>query len=172
MMNYKEGINHVKTFVFDVDGVLTDGDVYFIADEAVRKLNSRDGYAMQYAIKQGYQIFVITGGYSESLKRRLEELGVTEVFLRSHNKLDVFSKMCKDYEVDPKTCLYMGDDIPDLDVMKEVLVATCPYDAAVEVKQAVNYVSPFKGGRHAVRDVIEQTMRNQGTWMKEGAVNW
>ena len=172
MMNYKEGLNQVNTFIFDVDGVLTDGDVYFIKDEAVRKLNSRDGYALQYAAKKGYKIFVITGGYSQNIKDRLETLGATAVYLQAKNKEVVFDEICSTYGVNPKECLYMGDDIPDLGVMKKVLVATCPYDAATELKAMAHYVSPCKGGRHAVRDVIEQTMRNQGTWMQEDALDW
>lgn len=172
MMNYKEGLNHVNTFIFDVDGVLTDGDIFFINGEAVRKLNARDGYAIQYAAKKGFNIFVLTGGNPQNLIERFENLGVKKVYAKSSNKLAVFKTLCEEYSIDPKTCLYMGDDIPDLEVLKEVLVATCPYDAAVEVKSQVHYVSPNKGGRHAVRDVIEQTMRNQGTWMAEDAVNW
>lgn len=171
-MNYKEGLNNVKTFIFDVDGVLTDGDVLFIGDEVVRKLNSKDAYAIQYAAKNGFDIFIITGGNPKNLVKRFEGLGVKRVYSKAHNKLETFKSLCSEYKIDPKTCLYMGDDIPDLEVLNEVLVATCPNDAAVEVKQQVHYVSPCKGGRHAVRDVIEQTMRNQGSWMKKGAVSW
>ena len=172
MMNYNEGLNSIKTFIFDVDGVLTDGDVMFVGDEVVRKLNSKDAYAIQYAAKNGFDIFIITGGNPKNLIKRFEDLGVKRVYSKAHNKLETFKSLCSEYQVDPKQCLYMGDDIPDLEVLKEVLVATCPYDAAVEVKQTVHYISPNKGGKHAVRDVIEQTMRNQGSWMGDGAVNW
>lgn len=172
MTSYKEKLNDIKTFIFDVDGVLTDGKIILYNGEFLRTLNSRDGYALQYAIKKGYQIFVITGGSSQEVKDRLEDLGVTEVRLRSKNKISVYKELQEQYNFKSDETLYMGDDIPDYEVLKEVGMATCPQDAAVEIKAICHYQSPKNGGEHCVRDVIEQTLRVQGNWFTEGALNW
>ncbi len=171
-MNYKTKLNHIDTFIFDVDGVLTDGKVYFLENEIMRALNSKDGYALQYACKMGYQIFIITGGYSEDLKRRLLELGIKEVHLRSSNKLKVYQELKSKYNISDKQVLYMGDDIPDIPVLKEVGVSSCPQDAAIDVKANVDYQSPYDGGKACVRDVIEQTLRVQNKWLKDEAYHW
>lgn len=171
-MSYKTKLKKIDTFIFDVDGVLTDGSVYLINDEVGRVLNSRDGYALQYASKMSFNIFVVTGGNSESVKKRLLDLGVTEVILKSKNKIDVYESLKEKYQFKDENVLYMGDDIPDYNVMKEVGVATCPQDAAVEIKEISHYQSPHNGGRHCVRDVIEQTLRVQGKWFGDLSHQW
>lgn len=171
-MNYKIRLNKVDTFIFDVDGVLTDGNVYLINDEVARVLNSRDGYALQYASKLEYKIFVITGGNSESVKKRLLGLGVTEVLLKSKNKIDVYESLKAKYNFKDESVLYMGDDIPDYNVMKKVGVATCPQNAASEIKAISHYQSPYDGGKFCVRDVIEQTLRVQDKWFGELSHQW
>ena len=171
-MSYKTKLNNISTFIFDVDGVLTDGKVYFLENEIARALNSKDGYSLQYASKMGYSIFIITGGYSEDLKRRLLELGITEVHLKSSNKLKVYEKLAAKYNFRDEQVLYMGDDIPDIPVLRKAGLSCCPQDAAVDVKQVVDYHSPIEGGKGCVRDVIEQTLRVQGNWMKESAFHW
>jgi len=171
-MNYKTKLNHIDTFIFDVDGVLTDGKVYFLENEIMRALNSKDGYAMQYACKMGYQIFIITGGYSEDLKRRMLELGIKEVHLRSSNKLKVYQELKSKYNISDQQVLYMGDDIPDIPVLKEAGVSSCPQDAAIDVKANVDYQSPYDGGKACVRDVIEQTLRVQNKWLTDEAYHW
>ncbi len=171
-MSYKENLDSITTFIFDIDGVLTDGSVYLFNNEAMRVLNSRDGYALQYAAKKGYKIFVITGGNSTSVKARLLQSGATEVVLQSSNKLSVYEALKKQYHFKDEEVLYMGDDIPDYFVMEKVGIATCPQDAAVEIKEISAYHSPYNGGRHCVRDVIEQTLRVQGKWFHEDAHEW
>ena len=171
-MNYKEKLNKVKTFVFDVDGVFTDGKVYLFKDELIRALNSKDGYAVQYASKLGYKIFVITGGDSQEVKKRLEGLGVEKVVLKSKNKVKVLDDLQKEYNLTLQEILYMGDDIPDLPVFPLVGVSTCPSDACIDVLKAVDYPSRFAGGKGCVRDVIEQTLRVQDNWLKEQAYEW
>jgi 3-deoxy-D-manno-octulosonate 8-phosphate phosphatase (KDO 8-P phosphatase) len=171
-MSYKTKLKNIDTFIFDVDGVLTDGSVYLINDEVGRVLNSRDGYAMQYASKMSYKIFIITGGNSKSVKKRLLGLGVTEVILKAKNKIDVYNSLKTKYDFKDESVLYMGDDIPDYNVMKQVGVATCPQDAAVEIKEISDYQSPYNGGRHCVRDVIEQTLRVQGKWFGDLSHQW
>jgi len=171
-MNYKQKLTEISTFIFDLDGVLTDGKVYFMENEIVRALNSKDGYAMQYAVKMGYTIFIITGGYNEDLKRRLLELGIKEVFLRSSDKLKIYSDLKQKYGFSDNQVLYIGDDIPDLPVIKEAGVSACPQDACTDVKMNVDYQSPYPGGKACVRDLIEQTLRVQDKWLKEEAYRW
>ena len=172
MISYKEKLAKVTTFIFDVDGVLTDGAVILIKDEVVRTLNSRDGYALQYAAKKGYNIFIITGGNSESVKDRLENLGAKEVVLRAKNKLEHYNRLKTDHGLKDEEVLYMGDDIPDYEVLQQVGVSTCPQDAAVEIKSVCDYQSPYGGGKHCVRDVIEQTLRAQGKWFDKSSFEW
>ena len=172
MISYKERLNTVTTFLFDVDGVLTDSKLILWQDQLLRTLNSKDGYAIQYAIKMGYRVCIITGGNSKDVKHTLESLGVTEVHLSSFNKVNVYEAMKQKYGFQDEEALYMGDDIPDYEVMKRVSVATCPQDAAVEIKHIAHYQSPFTGGNACVRDVIEQTLRVQGKWFSEQAFEW
>lgn len=171
-MNYKIKMRHVTTFIFDVDGVLTNGDVMLFQGEVIRTLNSRDGFALQHAAKEGYRILIITGGSSEEVKMRLLSLGATEVCLKASIKLDVYTQLKNTYGFTDEEVLYMGDDIPDIPVLRVAGVSTCPNDAAIDVKAIVDYHSPFDGGKHCVRDVIEQTMRLQGKWFTEGAYHW
>lgn len=172
MKSYKENLADITTFVFDVDGVFTDGSVMLLNDEVVRTLSSRDGYAVQYASKLGYRILIVTGGNSEAVRVRLENLGATEVCLQSKNKVEVYEGLKKKYNFTDDEVLYMGDDIPDYPVMEMVKVATCPQDAAVEIKGISHYQSPINGGKGCVRDVIEQTLRVQGKWFKKEAFEW
>ena len=172
MTSYKERLNTVNTFIFDVDGVLTDGKIILYKGDFMRSLSSKDGYAIQYASKFGYKIFIITGGNSIDVKEALEGLGVKEVHLRSSNKLNVYEDLKKKFSLNDSEVLYMGDDIPDYKVMRTVGVATCPQDACVEIKQISHYQSPVLGGNGCVRDVIEQTLRVQGKWFTEQAFEW
>lgn len=171
-MSYKEKLAQITTFIFDVDGVLTDGNVFLLKNEIVRVLNSRDGYALQHARKQGYSIFVITGGSSEEVAKRLLDLGVTEVKLKSSNKIKVYEELQKKYGFSDTEVLYMGDDIPDYKVLQRVGLSTCPQNAAVEVKQICDYQSPYDGGKYCVRDVIEQTLRVQKKWFNSDCFEW
>jgi len=172
MTSYKEKLNPVTTFIFDVDGVLTDGSVILYNDEVVRTLNSRDGYSLQFAAKMGYRILIITGGNSPAVESRLLNLGVTEVCMQSSNKLEVYNSLKEKYDFSDEEALYMGDDIPDYHVMQAVGISTCPQDAAVEIKAMCDYQSPYNGGKHCVRDVIEQTMRVQGKWFTKESFEW
>ena len=167
-MNYKQQLNHINTFIFDVDGVLTDGTVTLFPDgEQVRKMSTRDGYAMQYALKKGYRIAIISGGSSKGVQKRFDYLGLTDVHLGCSNKMEVFTELVQAYNLNTEHILYMGDDLPDLEVMKKVGLPTCPQNAATEIKQMAEYVSPKNGGDGCVRDVIEQTLRVQGKWANE-----
>jgi 3-deoxy-D-manno-octulosonate 8-phosphate phosphatase (KDO 8-P phosphatase) len=172
MISYKEKLNQIKAFAFDVDGVLTNGEVLLIGGEVIRTLNSKDGYAIQYAAKMGYPIFIITGGNSHEVKTRLLGLGATEVHLAAFNKLNVFNSIIEKYGIGANEILYMGDDIPDYEVLQAAGVSSCPQDAAPEIKAICHYQSPYKGGQQCVRDVIEQTLRVQGKWFSDKAFEW
>lgn len=172
MISYKEILPQINTFIFDIDGVLTDGSVFIGDQQMHRVLNSRDGYALQYASKMGYKIFIISGGSSEQVSKRLTDLGVKEVCMASKNKIETYEQLKEKYSFNDDSVLYMGDDIPDYQIMKQVILPVCPQDAAVEIKSISKYQSPYFGGRHCVRDVIEQTLRVQGKWFSAKAFDW
>ena len=168
-MSYKQRLPKISTFIFDVDGVLTDGSVILDSSgEMVRTMHTKDGYALQHAVKKGYNIVIITGGNSNMVKKRLEGLGIKNVFIGIHNKLPVMNQYLKENKISSQEVLYMGDDIPDFPCLKEVGVSTCPHDAAIEIREISDYISHIDG----VRDVIEQTLRVQNKWMDDDAYLW
>ena len=167
--SYKEYLNHITTFVFDVDGVLTDGTVQVNTDGALlRNMNIKDGYALKTAIDKGYNVCIISGGSNEGVRKRLEGLGVTEVHLGAHYKIDTLEKYFSENNIKAENVLYMGDDLPDYNVMKMVGLPCCPQDAVQEIKQVSKYVSHKKGGKGCVRDVIEQVLKVQSKWFNGG----
>ncbi|MBI4947932.1 MAG: HAD-IIIA family hydrolase [Bacteroidetes bacterium] len=164
--NFKQLLNNVKSFVFDIDGVLTDGSVTLMADgQMVRTMNTRDGYALQHAVKNGYTIGVISGGKSEPAKNRLEKLGVHDVYIGITDKLDALKEFMHIHNLKYENILYMGDDMPDYEVMQRCGIPCCPKDAAQEIKELSVYISDKKGGEGCVRDVIEQTMKVHKKWL-------
>lgn len=168
MINFRENLLHITTFIFDFDGVLTDGKVTVINEhEQLRSAYVKDGYALQYAVKKGYRIAIISGGKSQSMSMRMESLGIKDVFLGVHDKVDIFKKYLTDNHLDASEVIYMGDDIPDYPVMKLVAVAACPADAVEEIRSISHYISDKKGGEGCVRDIIEQVLRLQGNWFKD-----
>jgi 3-deoxy-D-manno-octulosonate 8-phosphate phosphatase (KDO 8-P phosphatase) len=165
---FLEKLKEVTTFIFDVDGVLTDGSILASdSGEFLRTFNIKDGYALQLAVKRGYLVCVISGGKGTAMERRFEGLGLQEVFLDASNKVDIYGTLVAKYNLKPSEVLYMGDDVPDLKIMGLVGVPTCPADAVPDVKAISVYVSPYDGGKTAVRDVIEKVMRVQKTWFDE-----
>lgn len=171
--SYKEKMNRITTIILDVDGVLTDGSVALIPpDNMVRTMHTKDGFALQYAIKKGYRIGIITGGTSEMVRTRLQYLGIEDVFLRSSNKMEVYEKYQEKEGFKDEEVLYMGDDLPDYHVLERVGVSTCPKDAVEEIRGIVDYVSPVEGGKGCVRDIIEQTLKVQGNWFDKNNLEW
>ena len=164
--SYKEYLKNINTFIFDIDGVLTNGSVIVTTTgEMLRTMNIKDGYALKTAIDNGYNICIISGGSNEGVRVRLNGLGITDVFLGAHNKIEQLNKYLESKDVHLKNVLYMGDDIPDYPVMKLVGLPTCPQDAVPEIKAISKYVSHKNGGKGAVRDVIEQVMKVQDKWL-------
>ncbi len=173
MMNYKKHLKDINTFIFDYDGVLTDGTVILQDDgEPLRTAYVKDGYALQLAIRHGYNIAIISGGRSQSIANRLRLLNVEDVFLGVATKLEVLRDYMKTKELESKNIIFMGDDIPDYHAMKEAGIAACPADAAEEIISISDYISPYPGGKGCVRDIIEQVMKVQGKWMNDGAFLW
>lgn len=161
-------MNNIKAFVFDVDGVLTDGTVHVAEDgQLLRHMNIKDGYAMKAAIDKGYPVCIISGGSNEGVRVRLQNLGINSVYLGVPDKVEKFYEFCDGYEIKPEEVLYMGDDIPDYLVMQKVGLPTCPQDASPEIKEISKYISHKNGGKGAVRDVIEQVLKVQGKWMED-----
>ncbi len=163
--SYKEIMNQITTFIFDVDGVLTDGKVHVSqTGEMLREMHIRDGFAMKAALESGYNVCIISGGSNEGVRIRLRNLGITDIHLAAPNKVATFKEYIELYNIDAENVLYMGDDIPDYHVMQLVGLPTCPQDATPEIKRISNYISHINGGKGAVRDVIEQVMKVQGKW--------
>jgi 3-deoxy-D-manno-octulosonate 8-phosphate phosphatase (KDO 8-P phosphatase) len=163
--NYKEILAHITTFIFDVDGVLTDSSVHITeSGEMLRIMNIRDGFAMKAALESGYNVCIISGGNNKGVRIRLRNLGITDIHLASPNKVETFKEYTELYAIKPENVLYMGDDIPDYHVMQLVGLPTCPQDASPEIKAISKYISHKNGGKGAVREVIEQVMKVQGKW--------
>jgi len=164
-MNLLQQLSQISCFVFDMDGVLTDGTLMILPDGVMaRKMNIKDGYALQLAVKKGYTVIVISGGNSPEAKERLIKLGVDQVWMGVKDKLTLLTTQLNQKQIPMSQVLYMGDDIPDLAVMQAVGFACCPADAATDIRLASNYISPFKGGDACVRDVMEQVLKLRGDW--------
>ena len=165
--NFKELLDNVTAFVFDIDGVLTDGNIVVLANgEMARTMNTRDGYALQHAVKSGYKVGVISGGKSEPARQRLIKLGIHDVYIDITDKLDSLKEFMHIHDLKYENILYMGDDMPDYEVMQKCGVPCCPKDAAEEIKALSVYISDKTGGAGCVRDVIEQVMKVHKKWMK------
>jgi len=163
--SYKEYLQYITTFVFDIDGVLTNGTVTITTSgELLRTMNIKDGYALKTAIDLGYNICIISGGSNEGVRMRLEGLGIKDIYLGTHNKIKHLNNYLNKCSIKPEEVLYMGDDLPDFQVMELVGLPCCPQDAVPEIKSISKYVSHKNGGSGAARDVIEQVLKVQGKW--------
>ena len=173
MNELNERLSKVTTFIFDYDGVMTDGTVYMDSNgDPLRTSNVKDGYAIQLAVKLGYHVAVITGAVVTNITKRLNMLGVNDVFTGAPDKVVKLVEFMEQYHLSADQVAFMGDDIPDLQVMRRVGVAACPADAADEVKQISHFISNRPGGQGCVRNIIEQTLKAQGKWMSAEAFSW
>jgi len=170
-MNVLELFKPIKTFVFDVDGVLTDGTLLILGDgQWARTMNIKDGYALQLAVKKGYRVVVISGGTSDAVKERLNRLGVKDNFLGVENKKEKLIAYAAEHKLKWEEVLFMGDDIPDHTVMQLVGLPCCPVDAVAEIKKISQYISPVEGGKGCARDVIEKVLKLNGHWDLDSSV--
>ncbi|MCE5227785.1 MAG: HAD-IIIA family hydrolase [Porphyromonadaceae bacterium] len=173
MSSINYDLKKIKGFIFDVDGVLSRDVIPLHPNgDPMRTVNIKDGYALQLAVKKGYQVAIITGGYTESVKMRFDRLGVKYIYMRSSVKMKDYADFMEQTGLNPEEVLYAGDDIPDYEVMKLVGLPVAPADAAPEIKQIARYISSRNGGEGIARDVIEQTMKMQGTWFDGEAFGW
>lgn len=171
-MSYKEYLSNITTLIFDVDGVLTDGTILVTSNgDMYRKMHTKDGYVLKHAIDRGFHICIISGGNNEGVRKRLNGLGIKDVFLGVHHKMETLETYLQKKEVKMESVLYMGDDIPDLQVMQKVGLACCPQDAVQEIKKISHYVSHKKGGKGCVRDVIEQVLKVQNKWLNNDTIS-
>lgn len=158
-------LKDITTFVFDVDGVLTNGKILVAENgEQLREYNIKDGYAMQLAVKKGYHMAVITGAKTNAVELRLQGLGIKNIYLNASYKMPLFLDFLAKHNLRPEEVLYVGDDLPDQEIMEKVAIAVAPGDAVQEIKDISNYISPFNGGEGVVRDIIEKVLKVQGKW--------
>jgi 3-deoxy-D-manno-octulosonate 8-phosphate phosphatase (KDO 8-P phosphatase) len=166
-MNLYERLKQVTTFVFDVDGVLTDGTVLLLENGLqARRMNIKDGLALQLA-QRAKRLVIVSGSYSEPVLKRLQYLGLTEIYLGTKDKLGFLKSYLQQHNLDWSGVLYMGDDLPDMGVLKSAGFACCPADAVPEVKAVCHYISTKNGGEGCVRDVIEKVLKLSGHWQVE-----
>lgn len=164
-MNQLEKFAEVDTLIFDVDGVFTNSTLLVLeSGKLLRQMHTRDGYAVKAALRAGYRVCVITGGKSEGVRVRLKNLGVTDIYIGIQDKIEAYDEYLDLYDIDEEKVLYMGDDLPDYEVMRRVGFPVCPLDAAPEIKKLAQYISPVKGGEGCVREVIERTLKIAGKW--------
>ncbi len=165
MSNFKERLSQVKCFVFDVDGVLTNGQLLVTHEgQQLRSMNIKDGYALQLAVQNGYHIIILSGAVSEGVLKRLNGLGLKDVHIGVKNKKDSLAQLLSDHNFSYEQVLYMGDDMPDLEAMSNCGVPTCPIDAVQQIRNICIYISDKKGGDGCVRDVIEQVLTLHNKW--------
>lgn len=167
-------LKKIRAIVLDVDGVLSASTVLMDKQgDPVRTINIKDGYALQLAAKCGLRLAIISGGHDEAITRRYNYLGISDVYLNCAYKVETWQAFLNRYGISHDEAIYMGDDIPDYEVMQLAGCPCCPTDAATDIKQVSRYISPYEGGRGCVRDVIEQVLRAQGLWMhNEKAFGW
>jgi 3-deoxy-D-manno-octulosonate 8-phosphate phosphatase (KDO 8-P phosphatase) len=165
-MDLLEKFSLINTFVFDVDGVMTDGSLLIMPNgDYLRTMNVKDGYALQLAVKKGYRVIVISGARSVPVEERMKYLGINDVYMGIKNKREHLHAVLSDNE--RQYLLFMGDDMPDIELLHDVFLPCCSGDAATEAITASAYISPFNGGKGCVRDVIEKVMKLQGKWADE-----
>jgi 3-deoxy-D-manno-octulosonate 8-phosphate phosphatase (KDO 8-P phosphatase) len=170
-MNILSLFKDITTFVFDMDGVLTDGSLFVLGEgKMVRRMNIKDGYALQLAIKKDYSIIILSGGHSPEAAERLQKLGITHIYMRIENKAEGLRQFISDKNILPNQILCMGDDVPDYDYLQLADLPCCPADAVQEIKTIAKYISPYKGGEGCVRDVIEKVLKLRGHWNLDTSV--
>ncbi|MCH4147458.1 MAG: HAD-IIIA family hydrolase [Prevotella sp.] len=172
MINYD--LKKIKAVIFDVDGVLSCATINMDEEGMpLRTLNIKDGYAIQLAQKMGLRIAIMTGGYSEAIEKRYRYLGVEDIFMRCSVKVKSYDEFLKKLDLKDEEVIYVGDDIPDYEIMRRCGCPCCPKDACAEIKEISTYISDFEGGKGCGRDVVEQVLKAQGKWLSDAkAFGW
>lgn len=172
MINYD--LKSISTIVLDVDGVLSASSIPMDANgDPVRTMNIKDGYSIQLAIKMGLRLLIITGGNDEAIRLRYSKLGMKDIFMGCAMKIKTYNEYCEQHGINNEEVIYIGDDIPDYEIMQIVGCPCCPKDAASEIREISKYVSPHTGGNGCVRDVIEQVLKAKGVWLSSAkAFGW
>lgn len=172
MINYD--LQKIRAAIFDVDGVLSAETITLSSEgEPLRTVNIKDGYAIQLAVKMGLRVVILTGGVTKAIRLRYERLGVEDIFMGCAIKIKTYDEFLEKYQLSDDEVLFMGDDVPDIEILRRVGCPVCPADACPDVKNVCLYVSPLKGGYGCGRDVIEQILRAQGKWLSdEKAFGW
>lgn len=166
-------LSKIKAVIFDVDGVLSSHTIpMHISGEPMRTVNIKDGYALQLAVRKGLQIVILTGGRTEAVKKRFNLLGIDCIYMGSSDKKQDYAHFLEMSRLQPEEIAYMGDDIPDYEVMKKVGLPCCPADAAPEIRAISRYISAYNGGEGCGRDLLEQILKVQGYWMSDGSFGW
>ena len=166
-------LSHIKAFALDIDGVATDGGVFCNSDgDLLRTYDAKDGFALRMAVMNGYPVAIVTGGSSESIRKRMVTSGVKpeDVFLHCRNKMEQFEIFCQRYGLQPKEVMFFGDDVPDMECMQASGCGVCPADAVDDVKEIAHWISPFPGGKGCLRNSIETVLKQQGRWKFEAAL--
>ena len=161
-------LDNIKAFAFDIDGVATNGTLLCTTDgDFLRIYDAKDGFGIRMASMNGYPVAVITGGSSETIRKRMMASGVKpeDVFLHCRNKMDEFTQFCERYGLLPEEVMYFGDDVPDIEVMQAFGCGVCPSDAVVEVQKVADWITDAPGGKGCLREAIEKTLRKQGKWI-------
>lgn len=171
-MGIADKFRQIDTFMFDVDGVMTDGGIVVMANgDMARIMNTKDGYALQLAVKKGYKFFIISGSAPSGVERRMNNLGIKNVYFEVPNKKAFVTKLIEEHRLDASRILFMGDDMPDMKVFEIVSLGCCPADAVADVKNAADYISPKVGGSGCVRDVIEKVLKSNNHWGVEEGIS-
>lgn len=170
-VTFFQKLREITTFIFDVDGVLTDGSIQATdSGELLRTFNIKDGYALNSALKRGFNVCIISGGSGIAMQQRFSKLGIKHIFLGVGDKVEIFRKYIAENNIEAKNVLYMGDDMPDCKVMQLVGLSCCPADAVSDIKEISDFISPYNGGKTAARDIIEKIMKIQGKWLDESPI--
>ncbi len=166
-------LTKIKSFVFDVDGVLSPSTISLHpSGEPMRMVNIKDGYVMQLAVKLGYKIAIITGGRTQAVYERYKGLGIEDIYMGISRKLPTYIEFRDKFNLKDEEIMYMGDDIPDYEIMKVVGLPCAPGDAAPEIKECATYITSCNGGKGCAREVIEEVLKAQGKWMNDEAFGW
>lgn len=173
MKNYKEKLKNITTLILDYDGVMTDGKMYITEEgQEIRAGNVKDGYILQLLMKKGFNVLILSGSHAKSIMWRSKSLKINHIHLGVTNKLFEYELIKQNLNIDDQEILFIGDDLPDYELMTRVGISVCPADAAQEIKEVADYISIYNGGKGCVREIGEQILKAQNKWMDKDCFEW